>query len=223
MGCAYASEVDRVRRAPRHLVGERANVQEGAQIVSRPPLELALTSGHSLEEYALARMIESEWGSGPAAALIALGEVARNTARARGVSIFELLTNEPKKPEEHGLFGRQSGRWAATSVSPTERSMAAAEAVLRGTQMAAGAGKFYAPKASDGGLQAGKTIPDALRVYDSWTSEGWRFAARAPMYADWCVSPYELFLLAKSNSTWTVSIAQGRLVIEEARRARGIA
>jgi hypothetical protein len=216
VGCAHRDEVERVRLSPRTVVGRRADVQGDEQVVRISPEELAASAACGLNTYALARCIESEWGSGPAPALIAIGEVAINHAKQLGIDVFTMLVREPKKPDQHGYFGRQSGRWAATSLSPTRRSIEAAEVALSGTGLAGGAEKFFDPEVSNRGKQAGKDIPSALVVYDEWTKEGWRYVSRAPAYTDWCVDPHKLFLLGKRDRAIGVaSLERGRWLLEQ--------
>lgn len=216
MRCDYRLEVERIRKASSAIVGQNARVAEGERVLRIPPLELAMPTGYPLDTYALGRMVASEWASGPPPALLAIAEVARNTTRARGVGLFELLTKD-KNPDEQGLFGVQGGptaRYASTARPPTERTMVAAEIALESnTGIAGGAGRFVHPKGFP-------TIARALEVYDSWTSEGWRFVAGAPLYDGWCLDPYTFFLLGRAGVTVrTASVEAGRRILESAGRA----
>lgn len=227
MACAFSLEVARIKASSSAIVGPNARVAEGEQVIPTAPAELlfATPEATDLDTYSLGRMVASEWASGPPAALLALAEVARNTARARGVTVTELLVNEEKGglpvAGQDGFYGRQSGRWAATSLPPTERTLLAADLALRKkTGIAGGATKFYHPRTSDKGLQAGKVIKDALAIYDAWSSEGFRFVSRAPLYLDYCIDPYDFFLMGRSGfAVGTASVDQGRRLLENARRA----
>ncbi len=107
----------------------------------------------TMDEYTAARMIASEWGTGPETALRAMVEAERNRARRKNRPMFDVLTS-------NGTFGRQGGkngprtpaRPAATTRDPHERHALTARAVLRGQfpDLAKGATRFFDPQTQHG-------------------------------------------------------------------------
>jgi len=216
--CRWRNEVREAGTVPRTVRGTDASLRKGDddQIIRISPAELALSAGVTVNVYSLARAIESEWGHGPIPGLFAVGETIRNHAGRVGRSVSDVLLAvdddvAPKEREEdRGFYGRQRGRYAATSISATDRSIAVAEAVLeKDTQIAGGAGKFFHPYGFGG------KIVEAIETYDRWVKEGWRFVSAAPLYVDWCVDPLSMFLLGQSrDSVGVASILQGRRILE---------
>ena len=100
---------------------------DGGGVVPGDPEKLARAAGLTLEEYALARLMESEESSEPAR--IAVGWATRNAAQRQGVSIPSLLLRGNLSSK--GRFGRQdTGKWASTSKPPTAGTMLLARKVL---------------------------------------------------------------------------------------------
>ena len=95
------------------------------------PEVLARDAGLSVEELALARMVQSEAGTLPQAARIGVAYAAlRHSAGAGGIA--KVLTHSSGAGD--GFFGRQDqGRYAATSQDHTAASLAAAQAALNGS------------------------------------------------------------------------------------------
>ncbi len=91
----------------------------------------ALVVGRAVDvnAYALARNLRSEEGSQPSEVKNLLAHVAMNVARARGVSILELLTKSTVASRD-GKFGRQISRWASTAQDPYEQDLGVAEQAL---------------------------------------------------------------------------------------------
>ncbi len=83
-------------------------------------------------EYALARMLRSEYGSGPVKAKIAMAWVAVNDAAQLGRDLVATLN----AGDRHGIrFGSQAGgQRYGTSLDPYESDLAIAEAVLAGDE-----------------------------------------------------------------------------------------
>lgn len=77
-----------------------------------------------LSVWALATVIASEAGSGPALAKIAIAWAVRNEAQRRGVSVFKLIAPD-------GKFGSQQGRYAASVHPPSAADVRIAEMVAR--------------------------------------------------------------------------------------------
>lgn len=178
------------------------------EIVPMPPAKLAEEAGIDLQTYALGRLVESEYGGGPPAALVAIAQIAINRARTKGLSVAAMLTQDLKSGES-GFFGRQRGRWASTSLDPTKRSIAAARVAQLLPDLSAGAMRFFDPKVQDRGMQAGKPLElDAIGVIKKWGQEGWRWIVGAPLY-QYGVDPYQLMVLGKAtNASATVATVQ---------------
>ena len=115
-------------------------------VVPGDPEQLARATGLTLEEYALARLMQSEESSEPAR--VAVGWATRNAASRQGVSIAELLLRGNAMSK--GKFGAQAtGKWAATSKPPTAATMILARKVLakQVPDPTGGATQWDAPKA----------------------------------------------------------------------------
>lgn len=123
-----------------------------SDIVQADPGGLAAQAGVGIDQYALARMIASEIGSGTFAEQVACAECARNKAAERGVSVSQLLLRaNPRSAQSDGLFSRHivkedgSTKWASTFQSPSKENSLAAVAVMNGSNSTGGAVDFYAP------------------------------------------------------------------------------
>lgn len=139
----------------------------GYTVVDGEPSTLAASAGLSLDVYALARMICSEYGSGSSAELLALAETTRNRARTAGVSIFSLLTRSSSS-ERAGKFGEQLGCWASTRLDPNGRHAAAARAALEeGTSLVGAGDDFFDPRAQNAGTQLGHALRQTAADYVS--------------------------------------------------------
>lgn len=146
--------VEEINAASTELVGERAEIEKvgGFTLVKGDPDKLK-PEGVTLDEYALARMIASEEGSGPAVYWLAVGEAARNEAMRRKIGVAELLLRSTM-PAANGRFSEQAaGKWASTRRDPNQRHLAAAKAVLGGSQFTNGARDFFSPAGQDKGVQ----------------------------------------------------------------------
>jgi hypothetical protein len=95
-------------------------------------LEASATMGRVVERraYALARMLRSEYGTGPVAAKIAMAWVALNDAADLGRDLVSTLN----AGDRHGVaFGSQAGgQRYSTAQDPYENDLQIAEAVLGG-------------------------------------------------------------------------------------------
>jgi hypothetical protein len=187
-----------IAAAPATRVGPKTSLT--GQIVATSPQSLANAAGLPLDVYALARLVNSEYGSGPPAAMVAIAEAARNRAKLLGQSIAHMLTYE-KDSSDSGFFGRQSGRWAATTLDPTQKTVLAARMALEGSNYAGGALWFFSPKAQDGGTQAGQTLKDdAIEIIERWGIKGGqKWISSAPLYREG-VDPYKLMIFGKVSA-----------------------
>jgi len=106
----------------------------------------------SLDAYGAARLIRSEWGSGPAEAKVVFVECAMNRAKLRKQSVSTLLfTNKynlKNYGRQHAVSGYTSqGRWASTAKDPTVGDILIADFVLQGKSQnfARGGDQFLDP------------------------------------------------------------------------------
>jgi hypothetical protein len=119
---------------------------DGSGVVPGDPEKLARAAGATLDEYALARCMESEESSEPART--AIGWTVRNAATRQSISIASLLLRGNTLSK--GKFGAQStGKWAATSKPPTSATLALAKKVMskQVPDPTGGATQWDAPKA----------------------------------------------------------------------------
>jgi hypothetical protein len=91
----------------------------------------------SLDAYAAAKLIRSEWGSGPVEAKVVIVECAMNRAMLRKKSVSRLLLgnkfHQPFFGRQHAVSGYESqGRWASTARDPTVGDLIIAAFVLKG-------------------------------------------------------------------------------------------
>ena len=84
----------------------------------------------SLNEYALARNIQSERGSGSVEEWVVIGEVARNEAQRRKISVSQLLLLNKYRIKAFGTLDH--GRWASTKQDPTVGQILVAKFILAG-------------------------------------------------------------------------------------------
>lgn len=140
--------------AGKHVVGSKGWVEEDPRV-------LALAAGVSDNVYALASMMVSEAG-GDLLLQIAVGHVAVNEARARGTSVFRLLTRAGRRDgvtkqfdphESNDFYGPQNvgPRYASTKLAPTAAALENAAEVLSGAvpDPTDGARQWDAPGAQD--------------------------------------------------------------------------
>lgn len=127
----------------------------------------------TLDEYTLARVINSEHGRGGPVELVAIGDADVNKAQATGRSIFQHATGGS------GQYGPQDNvRPVSSARSPGPRHVKAALAVTRGPArgIARGARRYFDPRVMDIGYRAyragtsTKVIScSALGVLEAWT------------------------------------------------------
>lgn len=193
--------------------GDAVTDDDGYRYITPSAAEIASRSGIDRDRLALAAMVQSEAGSMPAQYLIAVVEVVKNEAAARGLSPFDLLTRGSK---HGGHFGGQSGRYAATGQKPGERAMAAVLAseagVVRG--FARGARNFFDGKVQDGGTQGGaKLTNNAIDVVRKWYGEGKRWIGPVVDGTEVLIDPYRLMLFSRDGKTQ----AEAESAIEDGR------
>jgi len=155
-------------------------------LVEAEPEALAEEAGCTTDEFALATMLSSEHGNDPQAFKEAVGSVALNEARARGLSISDLLL-QAKNVSHQGFFGSQadqekktssgaaaSDRYASTARQPYEDDVGIAKQLLSGAvpDPTGGARQFDSPKAQDAGFKKGKYSMDADALAAKRESEG---------------------------------------------------
>ncbi len=83
----YERELEVIAAASRQRVGPATSLVNDAIRVA--PSELAAKAGFSPAVYAVGRLVHSEYGFGPPAALLAIAEAARNEAARRGVDVVK--------------------------------------------------------------------------------------------------------------------------------------
>jgi len=177
------------------------------------PEVLAARSGLSREEYALARCIRSEgYGGDPvgrAAAAVAIGQAIRNGAALSHKSIEAKLTYS-LFPEARGLYGEQSGRYAATTLDPTVWTGEVARAVLAGglPDLARGGHKFVDPKVFAGGTQAGRKLSRFVEVMTSWLLGDEALVWRGDIPT---IDPFHLVVLGKASAGTTKAMRRENL------------
>jgi hypothetical protein len=149
--------------------GENGREWEG---VEDDPAELAHAAGVVVGVYSLARNVRSEEGRSPPAHRLAIAELARNEALRRGISVHALLVNSTSEAFAftRGRYGRQTGRWAATTLDPRACDVVAATLALyeQSRLLPLDATKYFDPKAQD--ARSGRAYTDW--VLQKWTREG---------------------------------------------------
>jgi hypothetical protein len=155
-------------------------------LVEAEPEGLAEEAGVSLDVFALATMLSSEHGNDPQVYKEAVGSVALNEARRRGVSITDLLLTVVN-PSHAGFFGSQADmekttskgghaadRYASTARAPYEDDIGIAKALIAGEtpDPTGGALQFDSPRAQDAGFKKGLYSMDANALKTKRESEG---------------------------------------------------
>lgn len=142
------------------VVGDRAPMDRNGGIATDPKALLASANRDlrdagkptvTMDEYAMARSMRSEHGSEPAPVKEWVGWVIKNSAKRRGVSVFDRLTRS-RNPKYSGKFARQrtDSRFAATMAPPKLVDIEIARKVMRGTEDPTnGATNFFSPAAQD--------------------------------------------------------------------------
>lgn len=162
--------------APAPIVGSTDVLDDGTvgfEGVPAAPAALAAGAGVEPNRYALARVVQSELGSGPRVAREGIAWAVVNEARARGMSVLALVTRAGRKvngawtphPTGDGFFGRQAqGRFVASSQDPGAAALEVADGVMSGEieDPTDGARQFDSPKAF--GVQEGTTAAGADEV-----------------------------------------------------------
>ncbi len=180
--------VRRIEGTPRTLVGMatttavRKHGTSSWRGVVQGPVELHQAAGLERSMYATARCIASEYGYGPGAALLSIGECLRWEAAERGCDVYQLLTfrSSAGYTWTHGNYGEQKGRHASTAHDPDARTVAAARACAS-SRLTGGAGRWFAPKTQDGGRQGTGTLEnDAIDIAQSWGARGWAWIGPLP-------------------------------------------
>ncbi len=146
-------------------------------VVYESPSELAEIAGVDVDTYSLARMIasEQETKSPSGNELVGVANVVLNEARARGISVTDLLTSSSVGG---GFYGAQSAgsRYAATSKDPYERDITIASGVLSGDipDITQGARHFFSPATQDILHARDETKYKSADEIDSrWRKEGY--------------------------------------------------
>lgn len=130
-------------------------------VVLENPQTLADAAGLSLDEYALARMVSSEYGGAKhSEVMLGAAECAVNHAAYIGKTVAQsLLLSSIAASNSSGKFGENAcGKWASTAQDPNETHVAAAKAALSGTNFALGARDFIEPGGQNVGDTQGSTV-----------------------------------------------------------------
>lgn len=212
-----AAVIAAIQAASMSKVGTKTSLT--GEVVTIAPSLLADSAQLPLDVYSVARLVASEWGSGPAPGLLAIAEAARNRAKALGQTMTAMLTKDTNAAQT-GYYGRQTGRWAATSQDPTARAVAAARGALEaGTNVASGAVKFFHPRTQDRGWQGGTALTkDAAQVVTSWAGDGYQFIHDAPLYS-MGIDPYEFMIFKRVSGK--VDTARALTAISKGRGSAG--
>jgi hypothetical protein len=122
--------VNRGRRLSRSTLTDGVIEESIEELVSQATVTLGRLVGRA--EYSLARMLRSEYGTGPVKAKIAMAWVAVNDAEKLGRDLVATLN----AGDRHGIsFGSQAGgQRYSTAQDPYENDLAIAEAVLGGEE-----------------------------------------------------------------------------------------
>lgn len=95
-----------------------------------------------------------------------LNQIAALPAKADGsrTSLLEFVTRDRTHPAADGHFGRQKGRWCATSLRPNGRHVAAARAALQTRKAGKALVSLTARRWIDAKVQDGGAAKDELRA-----------------------------------------------------------
>lgn len=153
---------------------------DGVGVVAETPTALvaqAALRGYptTVEEYSLARVLASEYGNGPAMALLCLADAEVNRARAAGRTVVAEVT---AGSERYGSQGTPAGggrrRPNSTRLDPHVRHLRAARLVLGGPArgIALGARRYLSPRAQHALWSRGDASHySPLVVLDRWVWE----------------------------------------------------
>lgn len=151
---------------------------DAAGVVLQSPAALlgqarAVVSSTTLEEYTLARVINSEAGSRPPAELLVVGDCDLERAKGAGVSLLSHVT------AGSDLYGKQGSRTptgrkrpVATTRDPSVRHLRAARLLLGGRArgIAQGAAYYFNPRTQDAMWRTGSaSYMSAEAVLERWT------------------------------------------------------
>lgn len=146
------------------LVSVPTGTGDTIEVIQELPAELARQANTTLEAYSRARVLAGEgYGgdvSGKAAATIAIGQVLDVEKKRRKKSSITQLVTDCTWDVGDGRYGRQRGRYVATTSDPTRWQLAVAEALEAGglPDLAQGAHHFLDPSNYVGGKQAGRDL-----------------------------------------------------------------
>lgn len=125
----------------------------------------------TLNTYALARNINSEFGSGTPEERVAVAFSSVNRAKRDHMSVAEHVVHK-----QNHLFGRQQGstRPVSTAQDPTAADVLLAELILRGeiSDITHGATHYFDRVAQDAAEAKGSASLNGVGVYRSWSSGG---------------------------------------------------
>lgn len=157
VGLLAAAVVNRRGRATASVGPDGIVRWDGGQGLPADPRELASQAGAGIDVYALARLGASEAGS--EAEKVAVMWATVNQARARKVTISQLLTRASKGGPSDGFFARQNvgGRFGSTARSPSAKDLEIARKVHAQLipDPTGGARQWDSPKAQDALLAKG--------------------------------------------------------------------
>ena len=119
------------------------------RVVTTPPAELAAAAAVPLDQYSLARAIQSEAGSSSEAERTAVAWVVWNMANSLGKTITATVTSG----NQAGFYGAQNlgGRFVSTASAPRAANLALAGSILAGEipDNTGGALHFFNPALQD--------------------------------------------------------------------------
>lgn len=197
--------------------------------------------GLTLDAYTMARVINSEYGSGSAVELCAIGDADLNKANAAGKSIYQHATNGSGYGAQGDRAGGGGDRPVSSARAPGPRHVMAALAVLGGAArgISRGARRYFDPNAMNKGFAAYRSGTStkviscsAIGLLEAWTFArpscgGSRCCANGLPVAgpdgsgqeEWVgpiegVNPYELMLMRPATSQQSALYATARQVIE---------
>jgi hypothetical protein len=159
-----ASLFSGTRRLLDPKIETRLHVVNVRGVVEASPAGLARVSGYPLEIYAMASCMQSEEKIDKGR--LAVGLAIWNAVKKNRYKIPSLLLHS-KRWDGNGRFGSQAGRYAATSHSPTAKTLQLAEAIQAGRveDFTDGAKQWDAPKAQDRNHQLYLQDPEKYPEY----------------------------------------------------------